>query len=254
MFEENETLWYSVNDTVCIQVDQVFVDLIDMRDSGMAQIRDPSSAVIPAVVLCMSIVLLVCGGRIFRVSAALAAALFGFWAAYSFIRTSSQDVSCEASLAIGAGIGLLAALSTGCVMKAGLFFVGAAAFAALVHLIFSAFPSLHEIGDQPTLAEKSFAYWGLLLLAAVAGGLTMRWNSKPILEIATALVGGAGFAYSLHAIADVADIEVENWVFMLSGIVASSVGILVQRHIRLRGCRRRRAEKRDADPRVARHV
>ena len=251
MFEGGNQSWYSINDTVCERVDEVFVDLIDMRDTGLEEIRDPSSAAVPAITLFLSLILLVCGGRIFRFSAAVAAAFFGFWAAYTFVRTSGRDVSCEASLAIGAGIGVISALSAGCVLKAGLFFVGAAAFAALVHLIFSAFPTLHEIGNQPTLAEKSFAYWGLLLLAGVAGGLTMRWNSKPILEAATSVVGGAVFAYSLHSIADVSEIEVDNWVFMLSGVVASIVGILVQRHTRLKGCR---CKKREPDPQIVRHV
>ena len=73
-------------------------------------------------------------------------------------------------------------LSAGCVLKAGLFFVGAVTFAGIVHLIFSTFPTLHNIGNQPTLADRSFAYWGLALLAAMFGGLIVRWHDKPILE------------------------------------------------------------------------
>ena len=247
----NQTIKFGINKTVCTSVDRVFVSLVDMKDDGMSELSDPSSVVVPVITLSLSLLLLVCGGRMFRLSAALAAFLFGFWAAYSFVRTSGAGVSCEVSLIVGGTVGVLAAVSTGCVLKAGLFFVGAAAFAALVHLLFSAFPTLHDIGNQPTLAEKSFAYWALLLVAAIVGGLMLKWKSDSILEIATAVVGGAGFAYSLHSISDAVGVNVDNWVFMLSGVVASAVGILVQRHLRIRGCN---CQQRKPDPQIARYV
>lgn len=241
----NLTANFILNETACENVDRIFVTLIDMKNEEVSQWDNHSGLALPIVILCLSLFMLVFGGKLFRISAALAAALFGFWATYSFFRTSASGVSCEASLVVGGVVGLVAGVSTGCMLKLGLFFVGAAAFAAAVHLIFSAFPTLHTIADQPTLAEKSLAYWALLLLAAVAGGLTLRWNSEVVLEIATALIGGASFAYSLHSISDTTNMAVENWVFMTSGVVASFVGILLQRHLRLNGCR---CKQRGTDP------
>ena len=229
------------NATVCLRIDYGLEKMVDMRESARRELNDSTSVIAPVFILVLSLVVLLFGARLFRLASALSAGAFAFWAVYSFIRTSSDQVSCEASIIIASFMALIAAISAGCILKAGLFFVGAAGAAGLVHLIFTAFPGLHDMGDQPTLLDKSFAYWGLILLSAIAGGLVLRWNSKPILEVATSFVGGTGLAYALHSINDTAGGSADNWVFMLSGLVAAIVGILVQRNMRLRGCKRRQS-------------
>ena len=63
------------------------------------------------------------------------------------------------------------------------------------------------------------------------------------LEVITSCVGGAGLAYSLDSINSVANASADIWEFMLSGLVACIVGVLVQRHLRLHGCKNRRHVK-----------
>ena len=234
-----------LNETVCVELDGRLQQMVEMRDRAMAHVEDPTSIVVPVLILCMSLVTLCFGARLFRFAAAFAAGGFAFYGVYTFGRTTGERVSCDALIIISSVMAAVAAICAGCIYKAGLFFVGAAAMAFLVHLVYSAFPDLHTMGDQPMLAQKSLAYWGLMLLAGVGGGLVLRWHSKPVLEVITSCVGGAGVSYALYAIADIAEADVDGWVFMVSGLAAALVGVVAQRQLRLRGCKRRNADAQD---------
>tara|TARA_B110000046_G_scaffold158305_1_gene170202 strand:- start:5497 stop:6264 length:768 start_codon:yes stop_codon:yes gene_type:complete len=241
--------WFEFNDSACNSVDNRIDQLIESSRSVSQHREDPSSIIVPTLVILASSLCLFAGARLLRFTAAFAAAGFAFYAVYSFGRTASERITCEALIIISSVIAAVAAVSAGCIYKAGLFFVGAAAMIFLVHLVFSTFPELHYMGDQPMLANKSLAYWGMMLVAGVAGGLVLRWHSVPALEVVTACVGGAGVAYSLRAIAAVADAGVHGWVFMVCGLCAALLGAVVQRQLRLRGCKRRETNT-DTIPRM----
>lgn len=240
----NRTLsssWLGINDTVCLSVDRRLEQLVEMRNHANDELADPTGVIVPIFVILGSCICLFFGARIFRFAAAFAAAGFSFYVVYKFGRDVGDRITCEALIIIASIFAAFGALLAGCIYKAGLFFVGAAAMAFIVHLIFSTFPELHEIGNQPTLASKSIVYWAMLLLAGIAGGVILRWHSKPVLEVITACVGGAGVAYALSAIATVAEARVDEWVFMVSGLCAALIGTIVQRQLRLRGCKRRQS-------------
>lgn len=246
-------MYIGFNESACIYVDDVIVQMTEMRTVVGEHITEPTGMIVPVLGLMVSTVLLVVGARIFRVSAAIAAAGFAFCVVYSFIRDSgAADVNCNARIISASIVAAIAAISAGCVYKAGLFLIGAAAFAASVHMIFASFPQLHDIGNTPTMSDKSLVYWGLMLLAAIAGGLLLRWNSKPVLEFVTSAVGGAGIAYSLYRITSLADFYVERWIFMIVGMGSTIVGTLLQRHIRLHGCKMRKNREIPRDVRVTR--
>tara|TARA_B110001450_G_scaffold242401_1_gene252692 strand:- start:1750 stop:2517 length:768 start_codon:yes stop_codon:yes gene_type:complete len=239
---DNRTLslsWLGNNDTVCHSVDTRLEQLVEMRNRATDELADPAGVIVPIFVILGSCVCLFLGARLFRFTAAFAAAGFSFYVVYKFGRDVGERISCEALIIMASIFAAFGALMAGCIYKAGLFFVGAAAMAFIVHLVFSTFPELHEMGDHPTLAKKSIVYWAMIMLAGIAGGLILRWHSIPILEIITACVGGAGVAYALSAIATVAEANVDEWVFMVSGLCATLVGTSVQRQVRLRGCKRR---------------
>lgn len=230
------------DDTVCQSVDSRIEQMVEMRNRVAQHFDDPSGIVVPVFIMCASCVCLFAGARLFRFTAAFAAGGFAFYVVYTFGRKAGERVSCEALMIMSSIIAAVAAVSAGCIYKAGLFFVGAAAMVFLVHLVFSTFPELHSMGDQPMLAGKSLVYWGMLLLSAMGGGLVLRWYDKSVLEVITACVGGAGIAYSLHAIATFAGAGVDEWVFMVIGLCAALVGTIVQRRLRLRGCKQREAD------------
>lgn len=233
-----------LNETVCLQVDYRLEQMIDMRNVAAQHLDDPSGIIIPICIILVSVVCLVAGARLFRFTAAFAAFAFAFYAVYTFGRTAGARVTCEVLLLMASVIAALSAFLASCIYKAGLFFVGAAATAFLVHLVFSTFPELHGAGEQPTLANKSLLYWGMMLLAGITGGIILRWHSTPVLEVITACVGGAGLTYALHALTMEAGANVHEWVFVVCGVGAALVGVFVQRHVRVRGlrCRTQRTE------------
>lgn len=210
----------------------------ELNPSADDDAGDPIDLIPPAALLCISLIAAAFGARLFRPVAAVVAAIFAFYAVYGFGRTLGSGVACETLLGVASTAALIAALATGCLIKAALFLLGAGATAAVVHLSFSMFPELHTMGDQPTFAERSFAYWGLMALAVIGGGLMVRKNTVAILEILTACIGGAGTAYALHAItlvANGADGAPDRRIFFGCGIVAVVLGVTVQRRHRLRG-------------------
>ena len=239
----NASSIFGMGQAACVRVDDAIDTFANMRQRARAELADPTSVVAPSVLLLASLLLLFAGARVFRGAAALCAALFASGAVYSFMRMSAQRVTCDAMLVSAAGVGVLAGLAAGCVYKAGLFFVGAAALASLVHLVFATFPELHALGDQPTLADKSFAYWVLLLFSCIVGGLVLRYHDKAVLEVLTACVGGAGFAYALRHIAEALKGDAPRYVFTIVGVAFAVAGVLVQRQLRLQGCRRKRSER-----------
>lgn len=234
------------NQSLCSEVDLRVRLLLEVRRRAWDELNpaadedagDAMDLLPPVALLCISLIAAAFGARLFRPVAALVAAIFAFYVVYGFGRSLGSGVACETLLGVASTAALVAALATGCLIKAALFLLGAGATAAVVHLSFSMFPELHTMGDQPTLAERSFAYWGLMALAVIGGGLIVRWNAVPILEVLTASIGGAGTAYALHAIALVAngaDGAPDRRIFFGCGIVAAVLGVTVQRRHRLRG-------------------
>ncbi len=236
-----------LNRSACVVLDETLAEMIDMRHDASAELLSPTGITVPSVTLFASIVLLAAGARVFRVAAAVSAAAFGFCVVYTFVRLSGQDVSCEASIVGSAIVAMLAGLAAGCILKAGLFFVGAAATMGMVHMTFAAFPTLHAVGNQPTIAEKSFSYWILLLSSGVAGGLAVRYNDRAVLEILTSCIGGAGTGYALRSINEMLGGDAPRWVFVIVAFVSATVGIVVQRRFRADRPTERRRRRREGE-------
>lgn len=227
--------WHNISQLngTCEIVDYGLSRLLEMRGELREQVVRPEPInIVPASVLVVvAFVVLGAGARLVRVAASVAAFMLAFYVTYSFVRDSSESIRCDARLVAASVSGLGAALVAGCVVRIGLFLIGAAAFAGLMHLTFAAFPSLDD--GEGRVAGRSYVYWILLVAAGVAGGLLVRWHDKPLLEIVTACVGGAALAYGVRAIFAHVDVEVERWSYLVIAGVASLAGALVQRRVRL---------------------
>jgi hypothetical protein len=229
-----------LNESLCLSIDAHLDSLVDLRNDGWDSLRASADAAdafayaLPTGLLGASIVCLLYGGQLLKPTAATAAAVFVFYVVYMFQRSTGVGIGCETVLGVAGALALLAALATSCVLKLALFLTGAAATAAVVHLTYSMFPSLHAVGAQPTIAERSISYWGLMVLASVGGGLVVRWHSTPVLEALTACAGGAGLAYALHAFSALLNGApvVDRRVFFGAGVGAAGVGLVFQRRRR----------------------
>ena len=187
--------------------------------------------------------LLVRGGKLIKPSCVLAAAAVGFWSVWNFLhmlvglaQVSETDptggLPCEARLIGALVVALLAAVLAFCVLKVGLFLLGAVAAGGTVFLFFEAFPQLD--GGPSLVANRSVMAWGIMLLAGLLGGLLVRCNSEKVLELVTALVGGLGFAHSVHGLVAVAGAELPGWGYVAIAIVTALPGWWLQRRERLK--------------------
>ena len=122
--------WLGINDTVCHSVDKRLEQLVEMRNRAKDELADPTGVIVPVFVILGSCICLFFGARLFRFTAAFAAAGFSFYVVYKFGRDVGERITCEALIIVASIFAAFGALMAGCIYKAGLFFVGAAAMAA----------------------------------------------------------------------------------------------------------------------------
>ena len=101
-----------------------------------------------------------------------------------------------------------------------------------VYLFFEAFPHLDT---GPSFAgNRSLLAWGIALLAGLLGGLLVRCNSKKVLELVTAIVGGFGFAHAVHGLVAVGGGAMPGPCYLAVAIAIAVPGLWLQRRARLR--------------------
>ncbi len=237
----NFTLFENVS--TCDYVNQTFHALLDMRDIANEN-ENLAGIIVSAFVILLSLVSLIYGARLFRPVSAITASLFTFYGIYT-ITENNTGITCDARIIISSCISLISALMIGCFIKLALFIIGAFSFGMFVHLIFSSFPELHTIGDVPIILEKSILYWSSLLLAGIIGGLLLRWNEKPSLEIMTSIIGGAGLSYGLHGLTESSGVNINHIVFFISTIVFSIIGTIIQRKLRFKKKKKNNDDKKE---------
>jgi hypothetical protein len=198
---------------------------------------------LPLVLMVVSLVLAVRGGKLLKPSCMVAAAAVGWWLvwdlAHSLVglaRTSESDptggLSCEARLIGATVLALVAAMSSFCIIKIGLFLLGALAAGGMVYLSFEAFP---QLDDGPSfVANRSIMAWSITLLAGVLGGMLVRCNSMKVLELATSVAGGVGCAHSVHGLVAHAGDELPGAGYVAIAAVVAGPGWWLQRRARLK--------------------
>lgn len=243
---QNVSLGNIGNRSICEYVNVSFHSILDMRSIALEYHENPTSIVFSSGFIIFSLFTLFFGGRLFRPVAAVGVGLFAFYAIYQLSENSNR-LSCDARVIISSVFGLVLGIMTGCLIKIALFFIGAGSVAALIHLFFAAFPELHASEEVPQILEKSLIYWGVMILGAILGGLLLKWNQELSLEIMTAIIGGASFAYGLHGLTEALGAIVNHWVFFLIGMTSSIIGIIVQRKLRLRRKSQKQKKKKMID-------
>lgn len=169
------------------------------------------------------------GGRIVRPAAVATAATFGLWLGVVAVG-GELDAPCTTRLVSG----LIAALALGfcalCMIKVALFVLGAAAFGAVAHFVFVAFPPLETLVSSPVIEGRALVYWGALVVAGACGGFLARRKSKTSLQAITSLIGAAGIGVATHRTLALSGTSEEEWPGIAASCLAWAVGMCVQRH------------------------
>ena len=202
------------------------------------------------VLILTSMALLAAGEHFVRpLSATIAGVtVAGFVFVLSEIAENAIALPCEVRLIVSGVAGILAAILALCLLKTGLFLIGAGGFGVVAHYAYDALP-LDEVPAPFLLVGRSAYYYLVILLAGIVGAVASHWQRTHFVRLSSALLGGGGIAWSVHLISFRATGKHgAASPLVLLGILAvfTGIGVALQRHLAHRRQRRRSETKRDA--------
>lgn len=208
-----------------------------------------------SALLITGVTLLTYGERIIRPAGAViggVATLIVSFATIGYI----TDLQCEVRMGIAGVLSVIVALAISCILKSGVFLVGAAGLAAVTHLVYDALP--HTL-TQPTtsfqLMDRSGYYYIAMSVAVVAGGILAYTQRKKLMRIMSSAVGGGCIVLAIHLVwIQATDTGIPSIVALIVLLFSTVTGAFLQhymsqrRHRRPLKRRRRGREYSDDDP------
>lgn len=202
-------------------------DIIDVSTS-----KSSADYIFPSIVVVCSVCFLCVGARILRPTVVVSAAVGVFFAAYAIFMQLTM-VSCAVSLGSSAVLSLYTAIISSCVLKVGLFLLGSAAVAGSLHLTFVAIPVLDTL--TPSLGPRSIAYYAVLVIGGLAGGVLIRFPTAATLEVVTSVIGGVGIGYAAHSVVTLSwGNNIPHLIYLAVAVLFTAAGIFHQRRRRRR--------------------
>lgn len=226
-------------DLNCTELDGVFDD----GHSFLVE-SDLGFAVTVATLLLASGLLLVKGEHVVR---AMSAAVAGVGAAGAVFVLSEfvDDVPCVARIGVAGGAGVIAAVLALCLLKTGLFLLGAAGFGVVAHYAYGALP-LGDVAPPFVLMGRSGYYYIAIAAAGVVGAVASHWQRTHFVRISSSLLGGGGLAWTVHLVAERSDSTIPA-LALLSVLLVSTTGGVVTQHYLAKQRRRPRQRVDDED-------
>lgn len=231
--EKNLSIFSNMN---CTEIDraitEVHTTLID-SDWGFALGTGALAAI--------SLLLLVAGGELMRPLSTVVAAVGGGGAV--FLLAISFD--CQVRLIVSGVAAVVAALLAACLVRSGLFVLGAAGFGAVAHLVYDALPLEGVRGPFVLLGRSGWYY--IAMLTAIGLGAVVGWcQKKQFVRITSALAGGGGVALATHLVFHRVDEDLSSVALLAIFAVAATTGIGVQ-HARSKHKKQRKKKERQQE-------
>lgn len=197
------------------------------------------SAALPIGLVGGSVVLVLVGHLVIRTMASLIAASV---TALVLFR-STDGVECLPRLLIsGTGV-VCSVLLVLCLLKAGLFVLGGAAFGAVAHFAFEAIPyNWTALDDVPDFQGRSLIYWGVVAISSLVGACIVYQGRRQTLILVTSILGGTGMSLGLSMA--VVDDDVSPWTWVVTLATTSLVGVFAQTRLHRCLARRRHTHER----------
>ena len=207
---------------------------------------DGGFAVACVVLALPSLLLLAAGEQLMRTLSALTAGVGGGVAVFVITEAVRPPVACETRLVVAAIAGVGAAVLAVCVVRTGLFVLGAAGFGVVTHLVYDSLPLDGSGGDLVLLGRPIYYYLAMaamILLGAVVGALQRR----EFVRISSSLLGAGGMTLLLHLAVERAGGRVPPIALLVVLVACTVGGVAVQWRRAARGRSKRAArEGRDA--------
>lgn len=193
------------------------------------------------VLLLLSGVLLVFGETWVRPLGAVVGGA-GAAAAVYVLSAALDAVPCTGRLVASGVAGVLAACLVLCLLKAGLFVLGASAFGTLAHFVYEALPFLDDAEPPFVLLGRSGYYYVAVGVAGIVGAVVAHLQKTEVVRITTSLLGGGGVALATHLVVErESGEEVPDVALLAILLVGTLFGVFVQH--RLAKTRRKEAKK-----------
>ena len=211
--------------------------------------QDGGFAVAVAALALVSLLLLVAGGELMRPLSAVVAGVGG--GVGVFVLTAAVSMGCETRLMVSGVAAILAALLAGCLVRSGLFVLGAGGFAVVAHFVYDALP-LDDVHGPFVLLGRSGYYYIAMLVAVVLGAAVGVCQRKHFVRVSSSLLGGGGLALTTHLVVRRGGGTLPSVVILAILIAATVAGVGIQhwrsvRQSRRRTARSRRRLRRDED-------
>jgi len=201
------------------------------------------------VVLPISLMLAFCGSSLLLTASVLAASGFGTFLIFHFVSPVSGGLDCKIKLGLSAvSAGACAALAVKFV-RFGLFTLGAFSTGLASYLFFDSFPAFDPgqnffdaqglVSDSSYLSsvmkhsDISQAAWAITSVVALFTGICIRVYEQASVEFLTALLGGTGVGYALHAHILVHGGSLNRSAVFVIAFLVGTLGLRFQRRRRL---------------------
>lgn len=222
----------------CTQIDDVH-ELV----SEFATQTSAGALVATGALALVSLALLTHGERLVRPLGGALGGLAG--AVLAFVFSAAAGLPCEVRVAAAAIAGVLLAVVALCLLKTGLFLLGASGMGVLGHLAYSSVP--FDDSDAPfRLFGMSGWYFVTVGGSAVVGGIVSQVQKKHFVRTVSSALGGSGLAVCTHVLlvhfgAD----ELSPLGPLIVAVGGTAAGCLIQNRLERRRKQRRESRKGD---------
>ena len=177
----------------------------------------------------LSLVLLIYGQFIVRITSTLVTAVATTIAVYVF-SALIQSIPCIIRVAIAGVTGFLAMLLTYCLICMDPILIGGAAFGAATHYTYTALP-LSNIPSPFTLLGESSYYYIVMCIAVGLGCVVACFTKETFLQLCSSLIGGAATATVVDVICLRMGSYLSPFTFPIVLFSTAIAGVLAQKYM-----------------------
>lgn len=200
--------------------------------------HDAAFVALLAALFLVSASLLTHGERLVRPYAAVIGGVLGGGTAFALAHSVASSLPCEARVAIAASAGIALAALAVCMLKTGLFLLGAFGLGAVAHLAWESLP-LAGVRGPFAIGGRPGWYYAAVGGSATVGALVAQARRRHFLRIASAVLGGVGLACGVQLAYARGGAAAPPAVLLLVAVAASIAGASAQHY-----CAHRRKARR----------
>lgn len=227
----------------CTELDGAMAEALDQIVES-----DAGFAVCVLTLACVSISLLTHGEELVRPLAAIVGGLVGGGGGFLLTRFFQPSLPCEARLGVAGVAAVVVATLAICVLKTGLFLLGAFGLGSIAHLVWESLP-LKDVEGPFILFARPGWYYIAVGAAGVAGAVASQLQKKHFTRIASSVLGGSGLAVGTHLVFSRSGQTAPPVLLLCVVVLSSAFGTYAQHRLgrwrrdRRDGQRRRRTHR-----------